>query len=162
MKTFHNPFWKSVDAPSLIIWGIGLPVMVVSILISIETWNDALTVVLFVVFFAYVGLLLLQLRKFNYMLMDTDTCCFQNALFRWWRHAFRYTGIYSIKLIYAGGYTTPYIELCQKGTWRRRRFIISLVDETDYLPILDIFREKGVYVQTINIARSVKRAKLPL
>ena len=81
MKAFHNPFWKSVDAPSLIIWGIGFPAMVVSILIFIETWNDALTVVLFVVSFAYVGLLLLQLRKFNYMLMDTDTCCFRNALF---------------------------------------------------------------------------------
>ena len=162
MKTFREPLWKSVYAPSLIIWGIGFPAMVVSILLSLETWNDLLTFWTIFLSVTYVVLLFLNLRAFTYMTMDDTGCCFQNALFRWWRHAFRYTGIYSIKLIYAGGYTTPYIELCQKGTWRRRRFIISLVDETDYLPILDIFREKGVYVQTINIARSVKRAKLPL
>ena len=163
MKTFRKSFWKSVYAPSLIIWGIGLPVMIVSLLLSLGTWNDLLTMWTIFMCASYVLILVLQFRAFTYMTMDDTECCFQNALFRWWRHAFRYADIYSIKLIYViGGYTVPYIELCQKGTWRRRRFIISLVDETDYRPILDTFREKEVYVQTVNIARTFKRAKLPL
>ena len=83
MKTFRKSFWKSVYAPSLIIWGIGLPVMIVSLLLSLGTWNDLLTM------------------------------------------------------------------------W-------TIFLSVSYGPILDTFREKEVYVQTVNIARAFKRSKLPL
>ena len=162
MKTFRKSFWKSVSAPPLIIGTCGLLFIFIVFWLRRSGWNEIIICLFFIFMGAYMWILYMLVKHFFYLTMDDTGCCFQNGLRKSWKHDFRYEDIYCIKMAYAGGYSSPNIDVFLKGKRGFRRFIIDLVPESDYIPIINTFREKGVYVQTINMDRIFKRTKLPL
>lgn len=153
LKIYRRPFKDTISISE--IW----PGAICLFLLASLFWGSSIfTAILILEFCVLLFCVAWTAIQLFYVIVTDDAIEIKNPVYFFWGGTYRYCDIKKVEIGYFGGFSLPFIRIItsKKKSWR---YVMDLVDSTDYADLIQNLQQHGFEVEIINMDRFLNTKK---